>query len=302
MTEPRVTVAIPSFNSAATIGPCLSSLCLQSFPVDDYEIVLGDNGSTDGTAAFVHAQFPNVRVVHAAERGSGFARNAAIAAARGEYILSIDADCTADPNWIAAMTAALDAQPEVDAFGGAIRPFSQSTVVERFRHTWIRQENLSEGKGPIRYAETPNAAYRRNVFTQLGGFDGSVMDDSDLGVRMTKAGMRIDYLPEAIVFHRNPSTLRRLYRQRYFYGSNEPALGEKYPELWPPIRTLAQVRERRYRTVRRIARDFARLPAALIGADRSGGTRFAPLIDMVVAVAYQRGLEHGVRARMETSR
>ncbi len=296
MSAIRATIALPAYNSMRTLGECLASLEAQSFPAEQMHIVVGDNGSTDGTLEMIAARFPAVEVVQAQERGSGYARNAAFARAQGEYICSIDADCVAEPGWVAALVVAFDRlPPTVGCLGGRIEPYQLRTRVEHYRHAWIQQENLRDGNSTIRYAATPNAAFRRDALDCVGLFDGTQgFDDTDLGMRLTAAGYEIEYVPEAVVRHRHPSTLQELYRHRVKYGLFQMRLARKYPALSSIPETVPAQALATYRTARRIAGDILyKLPRALLTGDSGQGTRLWPLMDAVLALGLHLGERQG---------
>lgn len=291
MSETLVTVALPTYNAAQTVAECLRSLEAQTFPREQMQILVGDNGSTDGTLELIATQFPRVEVAHATGRGSGYARNAAFALARGKYICSIDADCVAAPGWVAAMVAAFAQGADTLAgLGGDIQPYCLKSAVERYRHAWLRQEGLRDDVS-VRYAATLNAAFRRSALDKVGLFDGTQgFDDTDLGLRLTAAGFTLEYVPEAVVRHRNPATLRELYRHRVKYGMFSVRLARKHPAVFgSPDNPDAQRREG-WLTARRVIGDLTfKLPLALMTGDRGQGTRWWPVFDAALALGLYVG-------------
>jgi cellulose synthase/poly-beta-1,6-N-acetylglucosamine synthase-like glycosyltransferase len=293
MSEVTVTVAIPAYNAARTIYDCLSSIEAQDFPRNQMQVVVGDNGSTDNTVQIIRESFPNVEVVTALERGSAYARNAAIRVAQGRYICSTDADCVADPTWVSTMVQTFESSPELVAcLGGQILPYRVETLVEHYRHAWIQQRNLRERNESFCYAETPNAVFRRSIFDQVGLFDGNAgHDDSDMGLRLTAANLEVRYVPDAIVRHRNPATISDLYHHRVKYGARMVALANKYPDYFEPLNSHAAVRHLALQTIRRVVGDLTyKLAYALLSGERSHGTRFWPVLDAVVAVGNYVGV------------
>lgn len=298
MNDLSVTIAMPTYNAIHIVQECLAALEVQDYPRSKMQIVVGDNGSTDGTVELIKQDFPSVEIVQAVERGSGYARNAAFAAAKGQYICSIDADCVADPGWVSAMVNAFESSPEsVASLGGQILPYRTATTIERYRPAWIQQETLRDGKQPIVYAETPNAAYRRSALETVGYFDGTQgMDDTDLGMRLTAAGFEIHYAPEAIVRHRNPATLSELYRHRMKYGVFMTRLARKYPEQFGDPDSPVALRRLAYQTARRVVGDLAyKLPRSVVLQDNTNGLPIGPALDAVVAVANYVGVRRAYR-------
>jgi cellulose synthase/poly-beta-1,6-N-acetylglucosamine synthase-like glycosyltransferase len=298
-----VSANIPALNAAKIVRDCLYSLDRQSFSRDEMEIIVADNGSTDDTCAVVRAGFPSVRIVRASERGSGNARNAALAASSGRFICTIDADCVADEHWIEALVRALQAaDDDVLCAGGAILPYRQKTLVEHYRPAWIQQSNLAKGNGTFTYAETPNAAFRREAFDRVGNFVGRHgLDDADMGARLTRAGAKFLYVPDAIVRHRNPVRLRDYWNQRRKYAQWNVTLANDHPDFIPPMRDSRDVQQLRARTVRRVAKNLLiELPQALLLRPRRYYTRLDPLLDCVAATAQYRGTLDALRQLQTT--
>ena len=294
----EVSIAIPTYNAEHIVGECLSSLTSQTFPAERMEIVVCDNGSTDETLRLIAAMFPAVKVVTTDQRGSGYARNAAIQASSGRYICSIDADCTAEPQWVAEMVKTFESlADDVVCLGGQILPYRQRTLVEHYEPAWIKQENLRNQRGSLVYAETPNAAFRRVVFDQVGYFDGTQgMDDTDLGIRIISAGFKIQYTPSAVVYHRNPATLRQLYHHRRKYGIFMTRLVRKHPDLFGDHSSDVVRRRLMLETARRVAGDLAfKLPRAFVFGSKGKGTRLWPLLDAVVAVGNWVGAQQELK-------
>ena len=297
---PFVSVVVPCFNGHEIVGGCLESLAAQSYPRDRYEVIIADNGSTDGTCDYIRTSFPWVRLIHAKEKGSGYARNAGIAEAKGELILSTDSDCIVDKDWMRMLvTAFMQAQPKVAAIGGSITPFSTATAVEKYRPVLVGQpDTLSKSNrtGP-RYVATPNAAFRASALREVGAFDGLLgFDDTDLGIRLGLAGYFVEYAPEAIVRHRNPVTLRELYRHRAKYGKFNFRLARKHPTiLGNPLASEAR-RKLFLVTVRRITADIlVKLSMAMVTGAKDK-PRIWPVIDAVMAAANYDGFSHAVIA------
>jgi len=224
-------VVIPTYNSRDFLLGCLDALTIQTHPRHRFEIIVADNGSTDGTREMIRADHPDVRIVPAPRKGSGHARNAGILAARCELILNTDADCLPDRDWVATMVALFaKAPPKVACIGGAILPYSQRTLVERYRETWVQQPEVTSGTGTTRFAATANAAIRASVVRELDGFDGEVgHDDTDFGMRLAAAGYTVEISTRAIVRHHNPADLKTLFRHRKKYGESNFKLARKHP-------------------------------------------------------------------------
>ncbi len=229
-----ITVGVAAYNAATVIPKLLDSLLAQDFPWDRMEIVVADNGSIDNTTDVVRRYMSRgpVRLVQAAHRrGPSVARNAVVAAARGEIIAFIDSDCIAHTEWLAEIEAGF-ADPTVGCVAGSILAAEPKTAVERYyaRRGILSQEHvLSHSFLP--YAQTANAAFRKEVFDRIGLFDEELItaEDSDVLWRMQlETGFRLCYRPEAVAWHRHRSTTAGLWRQTIGWGIGDAILYKKY--------------------------------------------------------------------------
>lgn len=233
--HPLISVIIPVRNGADSIRSCLASLLATSYPEDRREIIVVDNGSTDGTADLVRG-FP-VRYVTALERrGAPAARNVGIRAAQGEILAFTDADCVVTSGWLQAVARGFE-RPEVGAVAGEILPYPPSTPAERHAS---RVRHLS----PQRYLARPrlpfavfaNLAFRREVFDRIGLLDEHLFqgDSTDFCTRFVRGtGLKLEYAPTAVVFHRHRATTWDFLTQQWNYGRGHALLYIKYREEIP---------------------------------------------------------------------
>lgn len=304
---PTIAVVVPVLNGRAMLARCLAALVPQAERAGAV-VVVADNGSTDGTPQMLARDFPGVRVVRAAERGCGHARNAALAAVASPAVLFTDADCVVGDGWVEALAGALErSPPDVWCVGGRIEPLRKGTLVERCPSTWVREgaaTAVGDGSGPaeLSYAATPNAAFRRSAFDRAGAFDGTLgFPDADLGHRLRAAGGRTIYEPRAVVYHQNPATLGELYRHKVKYGRFMSRLARKHPDRFGDPDRAAALARLTVGTAKRVANDAAfKLPRSLIRPASNGHgpePRLAPLVDAVAAVGNWRGCVSAWRER-----
>ncbi len=199
---PLVTVIIPAYNAACYLRSCLPSLQASDYP--NLEILVMDDGSTDGTAA-VAGEY-GVRVVGTGRRGGGPAigRNRGALQASGEYLVFIDADVVVQPNTISELVAPLADERISAVFGSYDERPRDPSFVSQFRnllHHYVHQTAREE-------ASTFWAgcgAIRRETFLDVGGFDTnygrSSIEDIELGVRLINGGHRIVLKKQAQVSH-----------------------------------------------------------------------------------------------------
>lgn len=254
--EPRVSVVVPVFNGEATIEACVASLLSQEHLSSAPEIIVVDNGSTDGTDRILRS-FESVRVLREAIRGSAAARNTGVRAATGSVVAFIDADAAAERDWLAALLGALR-EPDVGIVGGAILCRRGGNRIERFGERIHDQRRAIEEERPP-YVDACNWASPRSVLIDAGLFDETLLraQDVDLSWRIHRRGGRLVYAPHAVVRHHNERTLSGLVHEGYVHGRHGVTLGRKHAADWP------HARRRMSRTGRRLARAVA----GVVGAE-----------------------------------
>lgn len=219
---PRVSIVIPTWNGATMLRAALRSL--QGQTQRDFETIVVDNGSNDGTTAMLRTEFPHVRIVEF-DRNEGFAvaANAGIRVALGEFVLLMNNDVEAAPAWVASLVAALDGHPEVGMCASRMLSYADRSVIDSAGDRlglFAWSIGHAEPDGP-RF-DTPRyvfsacagaAAYRRTVIESAGCFDErffAYLEDVDLGARIQLAGWKCLYVPEAVVYHHGSATARRV--------------------------------------------------------------------------------------------
>jgi GT2 family glycosyltransferase len=218
--SPRVTVVVPNWNGERFLTTCLGSLRLQSFT--DFETVLVDNGSTDGSVAFVKSNFPEVRVLPLPEnRGFSAAVNAGILSSDAKYVALLNNDTETDPGWLQAAVEAADAYPEAGSFASKLVDFYDRRILDGAGDV-LRRSGLPYRLGhgePDRgqYDERAfvfgacagAALYRREMLDDIGLFDEDFFancEDGDLSFRSQLSGYRCLYVPRSVVYHMGSAT------------------------------------------------------------------------------------------------
>jgi len=247
---PHISIVIPFHNREHEVQPCLNSIFGQVLPADlAVEIIAVDNNSADGTLDLLR-QNP-VHVIECEERGPGAARNAGVAAARGEIVAFIDSDCVADPDWLMRLTAPFE-DPEMLMAGGLIQSQFDDDHIATFtaRREILSNERFFQTSALFApFFATANAACRRTALVTIKGFDNNlkVSEDADLAWRLMDLGGRMAYVPDAIVYHAHRTTWHEFYRQAWDYGAGSVALFAKHRKWlkantaisWRNIRELA---------------------------------------------------------------
>jgi glycosyltransferase involved in cell wall biosynthesis len=216
--EPKVSVIVPVFNSQRTIGDCLDSLLRLDYPKGKLELIVVDNGSADGTLAILERRAPEIMLLHERKRGPAAARNKGLWNATGEVIAFTDSDCVVESSWLRSLVFALN-EERIGAVGGQIRAKPPCNPIEKFGELIHDHRTAIEMCDPP-YVITMNWASRRCVLEKVHFFDDAFIrcEDVDLSYRLLQAGYSFRYVPEAIVYHRNESTLRGLLREGFLHG------------------------------------------------------------------------------------
>lgn len=219
---PRASVIIPTWNGCALLRASLASLRAQTFR--DFETVVVDNGSTDGTAEMLRAEFPDTVVVSFPEnRGFAVAVNAGVKAARGRYVALLNNDAEAEQDWLSALVTALDARPDVGSVASKMLTVRDPGVVDSAGAAMgLFAYDIGRGApdgGPFATGRellcpcAGAAAYRRELFDAVGDFDETFFawfEDVELGIRAQLAGFKCWYEPAARVRHHAHATAAQL--------------------------------------------------------------------------------------------
>ncbi len=219
--RPTVSVITPVYNAAAALPRLMASLRAQEYPRERVEIILVDNDSTDGSGEVIKS-FPDVVVLRqTAYRGPGATRNAGIERAQGDVLAFIDADCWAHPAWLRTGVEKLVGEG-LDRVAGHVE-FVLSPYPNLYE-TYdaainFRQTDFMEGG----WCGTGNLFTRQGLFDELGLFDPVLIscEDTEFGMRASRAGKTLGFAPGAIVYHQARTSLGALVKKwiRTEYGA-----------------------------------------------------------------------------------
>lgn len=203
-----MSVIVPVRNGGPLLTRCLDALAAQQ-GAPAYEVIVVDNGSTDGSAQFAREHPARPTVVTEPRRGSYAARNAGAATATGEVLACTDVDCVPMPGWLARGVAAV---ASADLVGGRITATAATNPVGRYDAAlYLDQEEFVAQQG---FAATANLFVRTDVFRDLHGFDATLRSGGDVEFcqRATRAGHLLAYAADAVVRHDPRTSYRELWR------------------------------------------------------------------------------------------
>jgi cellulose synthase/poly-beta-1,6-N-acetylglucosamine synthase-like glycosyltransferase len=228
---PRYSVIVPAYNAAETLAACLAALLDQTTPRGSYEVLVVDDGSTDGTGG-VAGRFP-VRVLEQAHAGPAAARNLGARAAAGRFLLFTDADCVPVQSWIEEITRPLEADRRVAGVKGAYRT-RQTGLIARFSQLEFEEKYARlRRRASIDFVDTASAAFRADAFWEAGGFDptfpAASNEDTLLAFTLAARGRRLIFAERAIVYHQHSTSLGAYLRRKWRHGYWRARVYRRYP-------------------------------------------------------------------------
>jgi glycosyltransferase involved in cell wall biosynthesis len=216
-------VVIAARDERSRIARCLDALLPQLAPAD--EVILADDGSTDGTAELVEARYPRVRVLRLAPRGPGAARNAGWRATDAARVVFLDADAVPLDGWAAAARAA---PADAVQMGRVSAPAS---VAGRLVTLLCFGAFTGPAPGPHDHLALLNCAVPRALLVRFPIPERPVAEDRALGARLARAGVPIRYAPAQAVLHGEGEGWRSLLRRQASYARRFVDVRRDEPDL-----------------------------------------------------------------------
>lgn len=257
---PHISVVVLTHNRKKALEGCLASLFNQTYHADKFEIIVADDGSSDGTNALVEdlrKKHLNLKYVYQKNQGVAAARNAGIKNAAGEIIAFVADDYSLPPHYLSTVEQFFIDYPNAmivrfkiigsdDSFvGRAAQLHYQANFVKRadgykFPETkhWLgelkkylsKAEMKEEAIKPVNVEAAGAAAFKKEVFEHVGLFDPSLKrtEDSDIGIRLIKNGIEIYYNPHLSVIHKHSPLLRDQLKKFFWMGYHRYYYLKKY--------------------------------------------------------------------------
>lgn len=217
-------IIIPVYNRPDEVDELLESLTRQT--VKDFEVVIVEDGSKVPCRDVCEKYEAKLDIQYFAKpnSGPGQSRNYGVERAKGEYVLILDSDVVLPEGYIAAVSAELEREP-ADAFGGPDSAHSSFTDTQKAisysMTSFFTTGGIRGGKKKLDkfYPRSFNMGVRRDVYERLGGFSKMRFgEDIDFSIRIFKAGCRCRLFPEAWVWHKRRTDLKKFFRQVYNSG------------------------------------------------------------------------------------
>jgi glycosyltransferase involved in cell wall biosynthesis len=216
-----LSVIVPFYNAEKYLEQCIQALLAQSYPASRYEVIMIDNNSTDGSPAIV-GRYSRISLLRERKQGAYAARNRGVAASTGSIIAFTDADCSAFPEWLEQIVAALDS-PEVLLVQGG-RSYGVESPGLKMLETYESERavfTFSRSDSKTYYGYTNNMAVRRDVFDRCGPFLEVTRGADSLFVHRVIAEYSRDairYAPAAKIRHLEMTSVRQWLQKRFIYG------------------------------------------------------------------------------------
>ncbi len=218
---PSVSILVPCFNEERTVASTINSLLALDYPKKKLEIVVIDDGSTDGTRAIAESFTKNPRVKYFYKKNGGkyTALNFGIAHSTGDIIGCLDADSFAAPDALLEMVKRFESDPTIMACTPVMKVYKPRTMLELMQaveYTFgIFYKKMFDNLSALNVLPGPFSMYRRAVFDQIGIFHHAHnTEDMEIAFRMQSYGLKIANAHTAFVYTTVPKTIRALIKQR----------------------------------------------------------------------------------------
>ena len=241
----RFSMILAVKNGQPHVERCVRSLLSQEYPQQEFEVIVSDGCSTDGTWKVLKRlkqENPALKLLRNPKESAAAGLNLGIRQARGEYVCLTDADVIVPGHWLKAMESVLtsvDAEavggpnfipPDSDPFSTAVGWIMSSPIATGGKHNPSVQHTMSTEAKYVGHLPTSNLCLRREIFDRIGFFDENFVrgKDLDFSIRMAMQGYRLYHSPDIGVWHYRRSSPGALARQVFDWGKVKAAVMKKH--------------------------------------------------------------------------
>jgi glycosyltransferase involved in cell wall biosynthesis len=297
----NVSVVIPAYQAAATIGACIDAVRNQRYPADRREIIVVDDGSRDATAEIARG-YAGVTVISQPNGGAAAARNRGWRQATGTWVAFLDADCVPSRGWLGALIDTVsprdDGAPPMLGAAGKTLGLESGSEAAHFADligSLDAERYLSHPLWP--FAPSCNLMYRRAALVACDGFDERFVtyEACDLHKRLRTADPgAFAYVARAVVWHRHRASWRAYWHQQVAYGVGYAQFARRYSSEIP---WSAGAEARAWRETATLA-----LRAAFAGTNRVANERLVLRGQFVKSLAQRVGFDRAYWSPLERNR
>lgn len=222
-----ISIIVAARDRSETIEKCLNSLRNINYPKDGYEIIVVNDGSTDGTAEKLK-YYKDIKVIETKGVGPGQARNIASEQAAGDFVAFTDADCIVDREWLHHLLSGFQTSKVAGVGGNQESPDDETPLgrsvmsffkLSGFLGGYVKSSRMQQISS-VEHNPACNVMYRKGIFLDVGGFQHGLWpgEDVDLDHRLRTRGYFVNYSPQARVYHYQPKDVRKFVSKIYSYG------------------------------------------------------------------------------------
>lgn len=217
----EVSIVIPTLNRLDDLKKCIGALEKQDLRGEEYEIIVVDNGSKDGTVEFLKEKAGKgiLRFMEQDKPGASAARNQAVRASEARFVAFTDDDCIPNPDWLSALLAGFPEGGKCAGVGGPILPQNPESVISRFWHSRRVWDSMVSG-GRTLHIPTMNVLFLRSALLEVGIFDEDIVgvEDIHLSQKLVKLKYELRCIDKGAVHHKDPTTIGALYKKCFLSG------------------------------------------------------------------------------------
>lgn len=217
----KLSVIIPTRNRRELLKECLNCLLNQDFPKDDYEIIVVDDGSSDGTKELLDELSANIKCFRQERKGPATARNVGIKKSKGDVIAFLDDDCLVERSWVTQMVEYQRRLPETIGVAGKFRVMKSNPVSE-FSLSLEDRTSMDDARyfkpSLINHTSFKKKVFERIMFNE--SFHDAAGEDVEFNYRLYRENLKVLFAPNIIARHHYPMRLGAMLKQQFGFGKN----------------------------------------------------------------------------------